>query len=241
MYTEFKSVDSLAPFVECIWINDILAEKSDLSPQRILPDGCADLIFDLTEGRESVYWVGTMTKSFVIEKSESKKLIGIRFNPGGARSLLGKPLSEITDQRIRLDQTSSFLLDSIVTQPVVNFNVIQNWLMKNIQAEKPLIVIQKIHQMIREANGDVRVSEVSETLGLSRQYINRIMREHVGVDLKTFQQIIRMRLLTSRLGTTACKEIDWASIAQEYGFYDQSHLIHDFNEIVGLSPAQFAK
>ena len=113
--------------------------------------------------------------------------------------------------------------------------------MKNIQAEKPLVVIQKINQIIREANGDVRVSEVSETLGLSRQYINRLMREHVGVDLKTFQQIIRMRLLTSRLGPTALKEIDWATIAQDYGFYDQSHLIHDFNEIVGLSPVQFAK
>ena len=241
MYIEFKTIKSLTPFIECIWTSEILPAEADSNPQRILPDGCADLIFDLTKGRECAYWVGTMTKSLVIEKSESKKLIGIRFNPGGARSILGKPLSEITDQRITFDQTNSFLLDSIVSQTMVNFTMIQNWLMKNIQAEKPLIVIQKINQMIREANGDVSVSEVSETLGLSRQYINRIMREHVGVDLKTFQRVIRMRLLTSRLGPTERKEIDWATIAQEYGFYDQSHLIHDFKEIVGLSPLQFAK
>jgi len=32
-------------------------------------------------------------------------------------------------------------------------------------------------------------------------------------------------------------EIDWASVAVEHGFYDQSHLIHDFTEITGGSPS----
>lgn len=182
-----------------------------------------------------------MTTSLVIEKPDSTKLIGIRFNPGGARSLLGRPMNEITDQRITVDETKLGLLESLLGQPVVDFAVIQNWLIKNVQAEKSVHIIQKIYQMIKEANGDVRVSEVSEKLGISRQYLNRIMRDQVGVDLKTFQRVIRMRLLTIRLGDLTPSEIDWVKLAHEYGFYDQSHLIHDCKEIVGLSPTLFFK
>jgi len=33
--------------------------------------------------------------------------------------------------------------------------------------------------------------------------------------------------------------VDWSVTAADYGFYDQSHLIHEFKDLVGLSPRQF--
>ena len=31
-------------------------------------------------------------------------------------------------------------------------------------------------------------------------------------------------------------EPDWAELALDYGYYDQSHLTHDFKEFAGLTP-----
>ena len=33
--------------------------------------------------------------------------------------------------------------------------------------------------------------------------------------------------------------IAWPAGALDFGFYDRSHLIHEFNELVGLSPRQY--
>ena len=35
--------------------------------------------------------------------------------------------------------------------------------------------------------------------------------------------------------------VDWAGIAQELGYHDQAHLIRDFREQVGSTPAAYAR
>jgi len=34
-------------------------------------------------------------------------------------------------------------------------------------------------------------------------------------------------------------EVDWAQVALDAGYYDQSHLIHDFQGFSGLTPAEY--
>ncbi len=243
MYFETKPIVALKSHIECIWT----AEKSDgdghsSDEQRILPDGCADLIFDLTPGLESAYWVGTMTKSFVLKESKSTKVVGVRFNPGGAKAFLGMPLSELTDQRAFADEITPGLaarIDSFLSK--ASILDLQASLVKALTQDRSLPVIQKIHQLIQDADGDLRVAEVSDQLGMSRQYLNRLMKESVGVDLKTFQRVLRMRLLSEKLSGAAGASVDWADLAVRHGFYDQSHLIHDFKDLIGLSPTEFLK
>jgi AraC-like DNA-binding protein len=35
------------------------------------------------------------------------------------------------------------------------------------------------------------------------------------------------------------KQVDWAQVALDCGYYDQSHFIHDFREFSGLSPSVY--
>ena len=34
-------------------------------------------------------------------------------------------------------------------------------------------------------------------------------------------------------------DVDWAETAVACGYYDQSHMIHDFQDFAGLSPASY--
>jgi AraC-like DNA-binding protein len=34
-------------------------------------------------------------------------------------------------------------------------------------------------------------------------------------------------------------ESSWAEAAAEHGYYDQSHLIHDFRELAGITPTAY--
>jgi AraC-like DNA-binding protein len=65
-------------------------------------------------------------------------------------------------------------------------------------------------------------------LGYSEKELNRYKR---------FQETIFFINNTYKPG----HEIDWFEVIHHGGYYDQSHLIHDFNYYIGISPKQYLK
>lgn len=237
LYREVLPCSELNNFIECFWQSDIEASISQPTEHRVLPDGCLDLIFDLTPGRENGYWVGTMTTALIVKNTTPSSLLGIRFLPGGASSLLLCPASAIKDQRISIDDlTPSFspLLESLINTNN-RIDHIEKCLHSRVSVSSKSRLVGEIH---RRLPGKKNVSGLAQEIGLSRQYLNRVMAEEVGIDLKTFSRVLRMRRLTEEIGKTTFK-ISWSDLAAAFGFYDQSHLIHEFKDLVGLSPSEF--
>ena len=239
MYNEIAPHRQLQPFLECVWTHR--SEGGVDSTVRVLPDGCADLILDLTPGCETAFWVGTMTKTVVVEGARPRHLLGLRFHPGGARGLLGLPLSELTDLRATFREvtpTLEPLLERLMQPTSQPSDVVQRWLTGTLVPHKKFALVRSISGRIQKLRGRTRVSEIASSLGLSSQYLNRVMNDAVGLDLKTFCRIVRMRACTASLHG-GVSDVDWSAVAADFGFYDQSHLIHEFNDLVGLSPRQF--
>jgi AraC-like DNA-binding protein len=239
MYAEIVPGPRLQPFLECFWT--IRSEGGVAAPHRVLPDGCADLIFDLTPGFETAFWVGAMTRSLVVEDARPRHLLGLRFHPGGARGLLGLPLKELTDQRASFQSLTpevEVVLDELLQGRSSRLDIVQRWLIRTFVADHKFPLVQSICRHVQNSEPGTRVRDIASLLGLSSQYLNRVMKDGVGTDLKTFSRIIRMRACTQRL-RGADIAVDWPSLALDFGFYDQSHLIHEFNDLVGLSPRQF--
>ena len=88
-----------------------------------------------------------------------------------------------------------------------------------------------------ETDGTVAVGTLAEQLGWSRKRIVARFREEVGLPPKAVARLLRFdraRTLAER-----AQRPDWARIAVECGYYDQSHLINDFRAVTGRTPETF--
>jgi AraC-like DNA-binding protein len=88
-----------------------------------------------------------------------------------------------------------------------------------------------------QTGGRVRVGSLANELGWSRKRIAARFREEVGLTPKATARVIRFE--RARECAERAESPDWAQIAVECGYYDQSHLINDFRTVTGRSPATF--
>lgn len=218
-YAEIPPTAALRPWVECFWT---VRDDGEMREQRVLPDGCADLIFDLSEGSGSA--VGTMTKPIVA--AAEGDLLGVRFKPGRAAAFLRIPLAEITDARVPL---AELWRDDPHAFDIAQLEAV---LLKRLHPDRDPRVDAAVDRIIRGAE---RVETIANDIGISRQHLARQFLHHVGVPPKTFARVMRFRRVLDSLGG----DVDWADVAAANGYYDQSHLIADFRELAGSTPNAF--
>ncbi|MTW12428.1 helix-turn-helix domain-containing protein [Pseudoduganella eburnea] len=94
---------------------------------------------------------------------------------------------------------------------------------------------------LEASGGALRVATLADTLGVSRQYLATQFRNHVGLSPKLFARICRFRsaraaALAAATAAPASHGHDWATLALDSGYFDQSHLIRDFQDFTGASP-----
>lgn len=87
---------------------------------------------------------------------------------------------------------------------------------------------------------DFSVSDLSEHLNISRQYLNRLFRSHLGVSVKKFQEIFLFRkTINKRLFDSSDESL--TRLAYEFNFNDQSHFNKTYKNLTDNSPRAFFK
>jgi transcriptional regulator GlxA family with amidase domain len=76
-------------------------------------------------------------------------------------------------------------------------------------------------------------------VGLSQRRFKQVFCAEVGVAPKLYGRLRRFR--RAREIVRADRAPDWAELAVDCGYFDQSHLIRDFVEFSGLSPTSFLR
>lgn len=85
--------------------------------------------------------------------------------------------------------------------------------------------------------GESRVEAVATRLGVTARHLRRAFTEAVGVGPKEFARSARLRRALSHTTTSP----DWGRIARDAGYYDQAHLVGEFRELMGVTPAAYVK
>ncbi|HEX2300175.1 MAG TPA: DUF6597 domain-containing transcriptional factor, partial [Pseudonocardiaceae bacterium] len=95
-YREQPAPPGLGGLVACLWRDETTSPRE----QRVLPDGCIDLIW--MDG--AVHVAGPDTAAFLVPHRPGRPIAGLRFHPGAAPAVLGVPAHVLRDQRVRLDE-----------------------------------------------------------------------------------------------------------------------------------------
>jgi AraC-like DNA-binding protein len=64
-----------------------------------------------------------------------------------------------------------------------------------------------------------------------------LFHSQVGLTPKLFGRVQRFQWLLDRINRGA--NVDWARVALDAGYFDQSHMIRDFRAFTGVSPVRY--
>ena len=247
-YREYAPGKHLKPYISCYWI--MTSERDLEGPilQRVVPDGCADIIFDLNEHsyREVASIVGTMTKPIFAKLKGQVDYIAIRFLPGGFLHFFNSAMYNFTDQIIPLETISGKESRNLIEQLFLENHIENQIKLLESHLENLLRVNNKNDPVAKNAiynilvnKGNIRVSELSKIVDISKRQLRRKFERWIGVSPKAFCRIIRFQnILQTFRRDSKCNLL---SIALDGGYYDQSHFIHEFNSYYGANPSEFLR
>lgn len=251
-YQETHPRPPLDRFIECFWTleNEIPSEAS--TPERILPDGCAEIILNfanpfrqyhntaLSELQPRQFLVGQITGPISISPTGLVELIGIRFHPGGTGPFFSFPMDQVTNRVVNLDDTDGFFNNGWLTSLddlsslSMRVKALESVLLNHIQRVNSDMLTLKLARRIVESNGMILVDELANDSGMSSRQLERRFMRDVGMGPKMLSRILRFQQVFRAVEQN---DPNWASIAAECGYYDQAHLIRDCRAFSSQTPA----
>jgi AraC-like DNA-binding protein len=89
------------------------------------------------------------------------------------------------------------------------------------------------------SGGRVPIATLAEELRWSPKRLIARFREQVGLPPKQVARLLRFQRATNLF--LATETPDWGALARQSGYYDQSHLIHEFQRFAGDTPHGLAR
>jgi AraC-like DNA-binding protein len=257
-FSTHKPGAPLAAFVDNLWLYE--GYEGEHSNERILPTGTIELVINLRENELRIYDAeqpnrcsrfsgaivsGAYGKGFVSDTEEEAFLIGVHFKPGGAFPFLGLPAGDLADTHVDLEtlggQSAPKLRERLCEASTAadRFQLVQQALISHLfrPMEHHYAVAAALEAL--DQRSDVTVRDVARNVGLSQRRFIQIFKSEVGVTPKLFSRVRRFQ--RARAFIEQKDTSDWTNIAMECGYFDQSHLIREFQEFSGTSPAAYLR
>jgi AraC-like DNA-binding protein len=172
------------------------------------------------------------------------RLYGVNFKPNGAYPFLGFPLSELYNQVVALealwDRWASEIREQLYAAPNVQAGlVLFEQLMLSRLCEKPYEqdIVEYAIAMIDQRHGNLSIRELSNQIGISQNHLGTLFKRVVGTSAKELARLYRFEHVLRSTDNT--RPIDWTQLAQQFGYYDLSHLNKDFVTFTGHSPTDY--
>jgi AraC-like DNA-binding protein len=245
MYREHRPSTALAPFIECYWTRSGLAEPS--AAHRVLPDGCLDLLFSAEPGRDfRPLCVGAMTVPLLVAPAIPTNFLGVRFRPGKAYGFFGTPAGALTDLVVSAADVGGLagvkeLATALSEMPpgAARLFLLDRFLLSrlSVAAERQDPRVAHAVRAIWSADGSVRIDALAGEVGLTRQHLARRFLCHVGLSPKQLARVARFRAAMRAL--SASRPLPAAAIAADLGYADQAHMVREFAEFSGHTPARW--
>jgi AraC-like DNA-binding protein len=235
MYKEIKPDGAFAKYINAFWYSENLTSAEYF--QKILPDGCSDIIIPMSGEKTDPVFVGYMTKITNAGIKPGEKMFGLRFNPGHSYAVIGDSMSQFTDRATELAAVKkidfSNLQNDFRENGKINFTMLNLILNKIIKPPAKESRIFHALTLIRKDPSFIKIEELADSLSISRRFLEKEFKKYIGLTPKKYMQIERINRAVKMPGRKL------PDMALEHGYYDQAHFIKEFKEFTGETPSKF--
>ena len=241
----YRPPPPLADFVDMFWLMDGPAPPH--LHERLMPMSTVELVIDLraTSGSFVPLLCGPQSESFVIDTPSPPAIMGVHFKPGGAFPFFKVPSGELHNARLSLDalwagraaELRERLLEA--STAAARFQTLEKFLLA--ETVRPLAQHPAVAFALRAFQdvSPLSVSAVVERTGWSQRRFIEVFRDEVGLTPKLFSRVVRFQQVVRKVHRQ--RQVDWAVVAVDCGYYDQAHFINDFQIFSGFSPTTYLR
>lgn len=218
-----------------------------------VPDGCVDLAFGVGPTDVLVTMGGTVLTAKGWDFSGEREWVGCRFRPGEAVLPAGICPADLVDADIELDPADcdGRLVDALyqasdasTRMDVLTHALLSHEAARGFSTHAGSRSVRALERYVREqilaAGGAASVAALAKEAGVSTRYLRRVFVEVHGISPKQFSRFVRFQ---RAMGLIA-REDDAAqaqALALSCGYSDQSHLVHEFDELAGVAPGKLRR
>lgn len=237
----------------------VRAPRGPRQLERVLPQGTGQLVVNLAEDQTRTYEpqrgfacvqasgtlvCGARSAYTVIDTDEQYDCVGASLTPAGLTLLLRERADAFTDADVSLDGLwPARLVDRLRTRlleaashadrlDVLETTLREQWRPRDVH---PAVAEAIVTFVARP--GLARVDDVVARSGYSARHLVDRFTAQVGLPPKRFCRVRRFQLALQR--AFAGRPDDWAGLALDCGFADQSHLVNEFRAFSGLPPTGY--
>ena len=97
---------------------------------------------------------------------------------------------------------------------------------------------------IGQQKGVVKIKQLENKFHISSRWLEKQFAAQIGFSPKEYARIMRFKAVVGQAMTILSfnpSKVSLSKLISDYGYYDQSHFIRDFQEYAGQTPSQFFK
>lgn len=245
----------LADYVRFFWFSEGKASIDKPFVHHAFAYPCPELIFcykgqfkyNVGFDAEKTLTPGIYGQTQVFSKVASKEdfgVFGFYLYPHALPQLFCLPANELTNQSTDI-KTLCGKIGEILEEKIMlasdndeRVKLVSNFLqarLRNVNMEY-VKKFSSIKAILNSSQG-MSVKALADNSFLSMRQFERKFKEFSGFSPKLFSRITRFNSLLNK----AFQNKSLTQIAYEYGYYDQSHFIHDFQKFSGYNPKEYFK
>ncbi|MBB1314103.1 MULTISPECIES: AraC family transcriptional regulator [Aliivibrio] len=251
----------VAKYIDCYWFLERTDDSNSNPFPKLNPEPAGHLIIaastqgynydiesDLKKGQGS-HWLFPYSKTLQMDHTKGFSIIGIKFQVGALYLLGIEPkqpvVNEIVDTNISdflcVKEGEQVLLlqqaKSDSEQLSLQLDDLFQSLFTAVKEDKHYVLTRKAIPLL----ATTPIAKLGELLHCSQRTLERSFLRVTGFTLKQCQSMNRLEAMLTYLYQREEHEINWTTVAHEFGFSDQPHLIRYLKSTLGVTPKEYAK
>jgi AraC-like DNA-binding protein len=250
LYSEHYVTQKTERFINKIWCLDNSIGESLIENKLVLPNGCFNLAIvtgnaievhtskNKNEMSEGFYFCSQMTNKVLVNIEPKTKVTIIQFHTWTLSMFPKYDLSNFTDSIIKINPEElpfNLQIDSDIERLLQTINVYFEEL-SDLHSEKN--TIEKICEIIKNQE-EISVSDISKNLKLSQRLLQIKFKTATGLTIKKYIQILKFRKSVDQMVNSDLEKLKLTDVALYNKYFDQSHFIKKYKDVMKTTPKTF--